>query len=53
MPLFVFAFLAVVSLSMCTTLERVLPRQVNLSTAFSFCPFTVLASALFGFAGAS
>ena len=37
---------------MCTALERMLPRLVNLSTTFSFCPFTVMVDSLYGFPGA-
>ena len=42
------AVLSVTSSSMCTALERVLPRYVNLSTT-CFCPFTVMVGSLFTF----
>ena len=38
-----------ISSSMCTGLEKMLPRYVNLSTIFSFCPFTVMVGSLYGF----
>ena len=47
-----FAVLAVTSSSVYTALERVLPKQVNLSTTFSFCPFVVMFGSLYGFPGA-
>ena len=49
---FAFASLVFTSSSITIDLERVLPREINFSTAFSHCPLLVMLGSTYGFPGA-